>query len=216
MYRKCMLVLLCLGLSSVSLAQNFYDTYYMAGPVIKLVQSKFNFDSDLVNVPESEPEVGYQLGGFFRTRINDLYVQPELLISRTKNQLIFPNHDGINGFNPRAEFEYTSIEMPLSIGYYFGNVRLDTGPTVSILTKANQFFLNEKTDITDQFNKVSLQYRVGVGLDINNVLVNLNYEFGLSKTGENLRRLVGTSFEPKRSQIALSVGLILHRQRKRQ
>lgn len=206
----------CLMLCVRLKAQDSYETWYTAGPTLKVVQSNISFNSDLVNTPESEPEVGYQLGGFFRIRVNDLYVQPELLISRTKNHLIFNDHDGISGFNPRADFEYTSIEVPLAIGYFFDQFRIESGPAVSVLLQADQFFLNQKTDITEQFNKVSLLYHFGVGLDINNVLVNLSYEFGLSKTGENLRRLVGRDFEPKRSQISLSVSLALHRQKKRQ
>ena len=217
MIRKyCLLFLLVIVVSVQSLAQDRYETYYALGPTLKIVQSSLSFSSNVVNVPDSEPEVGYQLGAFFRARVNNLYVQPEILFSSTQNQLIFNDHDGIPGFNPRADFEFTSLEFPLSIGYFFENLRFETGPAVSVLLRAEEFFLNVREEVTENYNKVNLQYRFGVGLDLHNVLVNLSYEIGLSKTGESLRNIVGQSFQPKRSQWAFSVSLALHRFKKRQ
>jgi len=196
--------------------QDYFETYYTVGPVLKVVQSNFSFSNDQVNTPEAEPEVGYQLGGFFRTRVNDLFVQAELLFASTQNDLIFKDYNNVSGFNPRAEFEFTSLDIPIVIGHFFKNLRIETGPAVSVLLKGNQFFLNEQTNITNQFNSVSLQYRFGVGLDINDVLISFSYEVGLSKAGESLRNLIGTNVDPKRTQIGFSVALALHRHKKRQ
>jgi hypothetical protein len=129
--------------------------------------------------------------------------------------LVFLDFNGVQGFNPRADFEFSSIDIPIAIGYYIGNLRVETGPGVSILTKGKQFFLNEESDITDDFNKVSLQYYLGAGLDINDVFINVNYQFGLSKTGESLRRLVGRDFRSSRSQFVFSIALALHQHKKR-
>jgi hypothetical protein len=202
--------------SASLMGQGRYETYYTVGPVIKVVQSTFRFENDQVNIPESEPEIGYELGGFLRVRVNDLYVQPELLLSKTQNQLVFLNYDGVTGFNPKADFEFTSIDIPVAIGYFFNNFRIESGPAISILLEGQQFFLNEKTDIKDDFNNVSLQYHVGIGFDLNDALININYEFGLSKAGESLRRFVGSDFRPSRSNLVFSVALALHRHKKRQ
>lgn len=208
------LLLICFAVSAMG--QGRYETYYMAGPVLKVVQSKFKFESNVVNVPESEPEIGYQIGAFLRARVNNLYVQPELLLSKTQNQLIFPDYDGVSGFNPKADFEFTSLNIPLDIGFYIDNFRIESGPAISVLLEGKQFFLNEELDITDDFNKVTLQYNIGVGLDLNNVLIGVNYEFGLNKTGESLRQLVGPNFRPSRSNLVFSIGLVLYRHKKRQ
>ncbi len=208
------LSLICFAVSAMG--QGRYETYYMAGPVLKVVQSKFKFESNVVNVPESEPEIGYQIGAFLRARVNNLYVQPELLLSKTQNQLIFPDYDGVSGFNPKADFEFTSLNIPLDIGFYIDNFRIESGPAISVLLEGKQFFLNEELDITDDFNKVTLQYNIGVGLDLNNVLIDVNYEFGLNKTGESLRQLVGPNFRPSRSNLVFSIGLVLYRHKKRQ
>lgn len=209
-------ILLLMFFSAPALGQGRYETYYMAGPVLKVVQSKFKFESNVVNVPESEPEIGYQIGGFLRARVNNLYVQPELLLSKTQNQLIFPDYDGVAGFNPKADFEFTSLNIPLDIGFYIDNFRIESGPAISVLLEGKQFFLNDELDITDDFNKVTLQYNIGVGLDLNNVLIDVNYEFGLNKTGESLRQLVGPNFRPSRSNLVFSISLVLYRHKKRQ
>lgn len=214
--RTCLLFLLVTCFAGQAMAQNRFETTYALGPTLKIVQSRLSFNSAVVNVPDSEPEVGYQLGTFFRARVNNLYVQPELLFSRTQNALIFNDHDGIMGFNPRAEFEFTSIEIPIAIGYFYENLRFETGPAVSVLLEAEEFFLNVREKVTDHYNKVSLQYRFGVGADFNNVFFNLSYEIGLSKTGESLRQIVGRNFQPKRSQWAFSISLALHRYKMRQ
>ncbi len=208
------LSLICFAVSAMG--QGRYETYYMAGPVLKVVQSKFKFESNVVNVPESEPEIGYQIGAFLRARVNNLYVQPELLLSKTQNQLIFPDYDGVSGFNPKADFEFTSLNIPLDIGFYIDNFRIESGPAISVLLEGKQYFLNEELDITDDFNKVTLQYNIGVGLDLNNILIDVNYEFGLNKTGESLRQLVGPNFRPSRSNLVFSIGLVLYRHKKRQ
>ena len=210
-----MAMLVCLAFKA-NAQQDYFETYYTFGPILKVVQSNFSFDNGLVNTLESEPEVGYQFGGFFRTRVNNLYVQTELLFARTQNTLVFRNYNNVQGFNPRAEFEFNSLEIPILIGRFFENLRIETGPAVSVLLGGDRFFLNEKVDISNDFNNVSLQYRFAVGLDLNDVIVNLNYEVGLSKAGENLRNLVGSDFEPKRNQIGISIAVALLYRKKRQ
>lgn len=212
----CMLVMLMCLAVKVKAQQDYFETYYTAGPILKVVQSNFSFDNGSFNTLESEPEVGYQFGGFFRTRVNNLYVQTELLFARTQNTLVFKDYNNVTGFNPSAEFEFNSLEIPILIGRFFENLRIETGPAVSVLLSGDRFFLNEKVDISNDFNNVSLQYRFAIGLDLNDVIVNLNYEVGLSKAGENLRNLVGNDFEPKRNQIGISIAVALHYHKKRQ
>lgn len=214
-FRKVVPILILLCVSVSGLAQDRYETSYVVGPVLKVVQSRFKFENNQVNIPESEPEIGYQFGGFLRISINNLYVQPEILLSKTQNQLVFLDHNGIPGFNPKADFEFTSLDFPVAIGYYLGDFRIETGPGISVLMEGRQFFLSEELDIKDDFNKVSLQYFIGIGVDLDNVFINANYEFGLSKAGESLRRLVGRDFRPSRSHFVFSVALALHRHKKR-
>lgn len=207
--------LLCLFLSFHLGAQERYKTTLTAGPSIKIVSSSTDFDSNFVNVPDSEPETGFQAGGFFRIRVNQFYFQPELHFSRTKNQLTFVNFNNTPNFNPRSVYEFSSLEFPWKFGYFLENFRINGGPAFSFLLDANQFFLGANNDVINDFNRISIQFQLGIGLDLNNLLIDVSYEFGLSKIGENLRRLVGTEFDPKLTQFSFSVGLIVFEKKKR-
>ena len=196
---------------SLSAQTYSYSTDYQAGAKLKLVSARMNISSDLVSTSNAESEVGYQFGGFFRVNINKIYVEVELLYSKIKTQLVFNDYDGIVGFDPLAEFEFNTIEIPLSIGYRIGNLRLFMGPSLSNLVSGQRSFLNEIEKVTDDYNRTNLMWHWGIGGDFERVLIDLTYESGLSKTGESLTNLIGREFIPKQRQWVFSVALNLLR-----
>jgi len=202
------LILLPVSLSAQTYS---YSTDYQAGAKLKLVSARMNISSDLVSTSNAESEVGYQFGGFFRVNINKIYVEVELLYSKIKTQLVFNDYDGIVGFDPLAEFEFNTIEIPLSIGYRIGNLRLFMGPSLSNLVSGQRSFLNEIEKVTDDYNRTNLMWHWGIGGDFERVLIDLTYESGLSKTGESLTNLIGREFIPKQRQWVFSVALNLLR-----
>mgnify|MGYP003134603806 FL=1 len=195
-----------MGSFSFAQAQDFYDVSYKAGPVFKIVSPKIRIDSDYVRIPEEGNEIGYQFGLFAKVRVNNVYVQPELLVSTAQSRLDFLNYDGVVGFNPSADFEFTTLEIPLSIGVNIGNLRLDTGPGFSLMLSGNEYFLNERINVTQEYNQMTILWRFGLGLDINHLLLDFKYEFGLSKTEESLSRLIERELVPKQSQLVFSIG----------
>ncbi len=164
-------------------------------------------DSDLVDLSQSESEIGYQIGFFGRLNVDKIYVQPELLFSKIKTDLVFQDYDNINGFNPRADFEFNTLEIPLDIGYRIGDFRMFFGPSISILISGERSFLNEVQRVTEDYNRTNLLWHFGVGGDFDKVIIDVNYEFGLSKTGESLSNIVGTEFVPKQRQWVFAIGL---------
>ncbi|MFY0594516.1 outer membrane beta-barrel protein [Roseivirga sp.] len=186
-----------------------YSTEYQAGAKLKLVSASMNINSDLVSTPDAESEVGYQFGGFFRINVNKVYIEAELLYSKIKTQLVFNDFDGVVGFDPLAEFEFNTIEIPLSIGYRIGNLRLFMGPSLSNLVSGQRSFLNEIEKVTDDYNRTNLMWHWGIGGDFQRVFIDINYETGLSKTGESLTNLIGREFIPKQRQWVISVALNL-------
>lgn len=168
-------------------------------------------NSDLVLVPADGGEVGYQFGGYFRINVDRIYVQTEVLYSKIQTQLVFLNYDDVQGFNPRAEFEFNTLEIPIHIGYRIGNLRLHSGPSISTLLSGNRSFLNEVENVTDAYNRSSILWHFGIGGDFERFVVDINYETGLSKTGESLTNLLGRSLVPKQRLWVVSVGLNLMR-----
>ena len=190
----------------VSYAQDYWTTY-QAGPILKVASARMTSNSEEVLVPADDAEIGYQFGGFFRMNVDKIYVQVETLYSKIQTQLVFLNYDDIQGFNPRAEFEFNTLEFPINIGYRIGNLRLQTGPSISTLISGNRSFLNEIENITSEYNRVSLMWHMGVGGDFDRFMVDVRYEAGLSKTGESLSNLLGRDFVPRQRLWVVSVGL---------
>lgn len=193
------------GSFSFMQAQDFYDVSYKAGPVFKIVSPKIKINSDYVRIPEEGNEIGYQFGFFTKIRVNNVYFQPELLLATIQNRIDFLNYNGVNGFNPSADFEFTTLEIPVSIGVNIGNLRLDTGPGFSLMISGDEYFLNEKFNVTRDYNQMSILWRMGFGVDLNHLLLDFKYEFGLSKTEESLDRLMDRELVPRQSQLVFSI-----------
>lgn len=185
--------------------QSEYEVSYKAGLVFKIVSPTIDIDSDLVSIPNEGNEIGYQIGAFTRIRVNNIYIQPELLLANIQHRIELLDYNGISGFDPPADFEFTTLEVPLSIGVNIGNLRLDAGPGFSILLKGSQYFLQEKTSVTREYNHLSLLWRFGLGVDLKALSVDFKYEFGLSKTAESLDRLVDRSLFTRQSQLVFSI-----------
>ena len=204
-FRGWVVIALLIGSFSLCYGQDIYDVSYKVGPVFKIVSPKIRIDSEYVRIPEEGNEIGYQFGLFTKIRVNNVYFQPELLIATAQNRLDFLNYNGVNGFNPSADFEFTTLEIPVSIGVNIGNLRLDTGPGFSLMLSGNEYFLNEKINVTQEYNQLTILWRLGLGVDINNLLLDFKYEFGLSKTEESLARLIERELVPRQSQLVFSI-----------
>lgn len=206
--RSLLLIVFTVLLASLVHGQQ-YRTDRQAGAILKVVSARMNIKSDLVSTSNTESEVGYQFGAFYRVNIDRIYVQPELLFSKIKTQLVFNNFDGIDGFNPLAQFEFNTIELPVHIGYRIGNLRLMMGPSFSILLSGDRVFLNEIEQVTSEYNRSNIMWQMGIGGDFHRLFIDIKYEAGLSKTGESLSNLIGREFVPNQRQWVLSVALNL-------
>lgn len=102
---------------SDSIAQVQFDRFYQAGPVIKVITARMTVDSDLIDLNKSGAEVGYQFGAFFRINVENVYVQPSALLSKIKTQPVFLNYNNVRNFNPRADFEFNTLALPIDMGY---------------------------------------------------------------------------------------------------
>lgn len=202
--------LIMMSMSSWVSAQ-IYSTDHQAGAILKVVSARMNINSDLVSTSSTESEVGYQFGGFYRVNIDRIYVQPELLFSKIKTQLVFNDYNGVSGFNPLAQFEFNTLEVPINIGYRIGNLRLMMGPSFSILLSGERSFLNEVQKVTSEYNRTNFMWHWGIGGDFQRIFIDIKYESGLSKTGESLSNLIGREFVPKQRQWVFSVALNLLR-----
>ena len=206
-FLKSLLVLAILIASATSgLGQQLYEVSYKVGPTLKLVKPNVKVNSDFVRFAEEGNENSFQFGVFGRVRVNNIYFQPELLLGSSQHRLEFLNYNNVNGFHPNADFQFTSFELPVPIGVHFGDFRINTGPEYSFLLKGEEFFLDEKRDVTTAYNTISVLWQFGIGLDLSNFLIDIKHEIGLSKTEETLNRLIEREMVAKQNQLVFSVG----------
>lgn len=196
-------------LSTQLAAQERYSTWWQAGPIVKLMSARMNIDSDLIDLSAAEAEVGYQFGAFARINVQNVFFQPQVLIAKTRSQLVFKDYDGVTGFNPRADFEFNTINIPVDIGFRFGKLRAFMGPNLSLLLSGERSFLNEVENTSEQFNRSGVLWHFGLGGDFDRFSFDVQYESGLSKTGESLSLLLGREFVPRQRQWVFSLALNL-------
>ncbi|QEC77198.1 porin family protein [Mucilaginibacter ginsenosidivorax] len=157
--------------------------------------SKINTD----NLKESTL-TGYQAGLFARIG-SGLYLQPELYLSGTGGK--FSSSD--NGTDYSGKVRFTNLNVPLLLGKSFGgkdlNFRVMAGPIYTYQLDKSTSFSNNFTGAYQDFgnyNKSTLGFQAGAGVDIGAITADLRYEGGLSKVNSN--------YGQRQNLWALSVG----------
>ncbi|MDN3582293.1 porin family protein [Mucilaginibacter flavus] len=157
--------------------------------------SKINTD----NLKESTL-TGYQAGLFARVG-SGLYLQPELYLSGTGGKFDSNN----NGTEYSGKVRFTNLNVPLLVGKSFGgkdlNFRVMAGPIYTYQLDKSESFSNNFTGAYQDFgnyNKSTLGFQAGAGVDIGAITADLRYEGGLSKVNSN--------YGQRQNLWALSVG----------
>lgn len=157
--------------------------------------SKINTD----NLRESTL-TGYQAGLFARIG-NGLYLQPELYLSGTGGKFSANN----NGTDYSGKVRFTNLNVPLLVGKSFGakdlNFRVMAGPIYTYQLNKSESFSNNFNNAYQDFgnyNKSTLGFQAGAGVDIGAITADLRYEGGLSKVNSN--------YGQRQNLWALSVG----------
>jgi len=169
-------------------------------------------DTDTWRVDEEESEFGFHAGVFARIQppLIGLYVQPELLFSSTGGTVTV--EDVSNDVeNQVLDYNFNRIDIPVMVGWKFGVLRLNVGPTFNVITKAERKVgPDDVVSIKDEYKNATIGYQAGAGLDLGPLLLDLKYEGSLSKYGESIS-LGGQQFatDHRNNQLILSVGIKL-------
>ena len=165
---------------------------------------------DALEVQGKEATInGFQAGLFGRISIASLYVQPEVLFSRSVTEVQVKEIDqGTVQETFDEEQKFSKIDIPLMAGWKFGPARIQLGPVASIVL-SNQSAIEAATNATEEFNEATWGYQVGAGLDLLNTLtLDIKYEGSLSNFGDGV--VVGgeeRSFDSRPNQFIFSLGI---------
>ncbi|MBO4602551.1 MAG: PorT family protein [Salinivirgaceae bacterium] len=146
-----------------------------------------------IMMEEAASDLGFHVGGFARINAMVVFVQPEIYYTNMSSHIkINYKGDGEKITSETADVKNHRIDIPVIVGAKFGPARLGLGPVAS-------FNLKSETKVSDQMkeqigagldgakNTATFAMQVGAGLDIlKKVTLDLRYEFGLSKLGDEV------------------------------
>lgn len=126
-------------------------------------------------------KTGYVGGVFFRFG-DKVFIQPELLFSAKGgkiNALQTPD-------SPPAQtldIDYSSIDVPVLLGFKVGPIRLNAGPVASFKVSQNidDDLKKYSSNVAESFKNAAYGYQAGVGIDIGAFSVDLRYEGSISE-----------------------------------
>lgn len=119
---------------------------------------------------KGEGSMGYNIGVYKRIALTGLYVQPEVMYVNYKSKF----ED-----SARKDYEvtYKRIDVPVSVGttvLKMGYVQ--AGPVLS-------YYFDDKIDVNELSNvkqdEIALAFQLGAGVELNNLSLNLRYDFPL-------------------------------------
>lgn len=153
-----------------------------------------NIDVDDVesSVLDVDSHAGYHLGVQARVTLGPIFVQPELLYSRSKAEYSFSGET--------TDVTSNSIDLPVMVGLKFGPARVGGGLSFALM---DDISADDISDVSIAKESVS-SYLIGVGVDLFSFTLDARY---VKSLGSAAQTLLGTTVaEVKSSYYQISVG----------
>lgn len=163
-------------------------------------------------IEQGDAKLGLHLGLFARIQVMGLYIQPELLFSRSQGEVTLNDITASQVYTETQKFN--KVDIPVIVGWKFGPARVGLGPVATVLVSENDGLKDKLSDLTSQtvknnFKTATFGYQVGVGLDIlKKITLDLKYEGNLSKLGSGITLgSTNYSFDQRNPQLIFSLGV---------
>lgn len=167
-------------------------------------------------IEQGNSQLGIHFGLFGRIQLLGLYIQPEVLFTQTKGELLITDQTASTLVNKALEQKFNKIDVPIIVGWKFGPARFGLGPVASIalsekdgLKDKLQELAPTGTKAVSNFKNATFGYQVSVGLDVlKKLTLDVKYEGNLSKLGSGLT-LGGNNykFDQRNPQWIFSLGI---------
>ncbi len=162
---------------------------------------------------DSNNEVGFQLGAFYKVNFGQLFVRPELNYITSKNSYAFT--DGV------SYWKTSKLDLPLLIGYDISDpISVYAGPGINLYNDTTLDGTQETAfaEVGPNLEKTTFNLNVGVQMTMGRFGIDLRYEYGLNKTQEELLDIVRDdygvnlvdvrSYNPSVFRVGMTVDLI--------
>ncbi len=123
---------------------------------------------------------GFHAGAFVRFNISRFYIQPELLFSSRTNEYTITELEE-SPVESISKQQFNKLDLPLMLGFYLGPLRLNAGPSASLLINSPSDLIDHP-DFNAMYQDLTFGYQAGIGVDIlKRLTVDLRYEGSLNK-----------------------------------
>lgn len=151
---------------------------------------------------------GFHGGIFFRFTLLGIYLQPEFLFTTRTNEYTVQNIQATSSTIVKQNFN--KLDIPVMLGVKLGPLRLNAGPSGSLLINSPKDLI-ANPDYKNRYNRMTIGYQAGVGLDILKFLtLDVRYEGSLKKYQNQIQNITGTKFnlDDRPNAFLFSVGLM--------
>ena len=152
---------------------------------------------------------GFHGGVFMRLTLFGVYIQPELLLSTRTNEYTIQNVQ--TSISTIAKQNFNKLDIPVMIGFKLGPLRLNAGPSASVLINSPKDLINDP-NFKSMYSNMTIGYQAGIGVDIlKKLTVDLRYEGSLKKYQNQIQAVTGgTKFtlDDRPNAFLLSLGWI--------
>lgn len=192
MKKNCLLVLFCL-LLSLSYGQR--NKFFQLNPQFGINSSRLSTDPDFA---EPSARVGYQFGADLRIG-GKMFLEPGVYWYRVGSDLLTTDQVTSQPLQDQVKINY--LKVPLCVGYSVLDTRLlkfrgSTGLVPSFYSGIKDNIINLNNE---DFNKLVLGLRFGIGVDILLFTFDLDYELGLGNA-------MSTNAGARNDVLSLAVG----------
>ncbi len=166
---------------------------------LKLGVHSFDIDSpsDLIFPDDSEVEfrsakLGFQGGLYGKVDLSAIFLETRLMLHSTSVEYTLNGDNGGIGENVLTE-SFTKLDVPLLIGLNLAFLDLYAGPVAHIHLDSASDLIDFK-DYGERFSTATYGWRAGVGVQLGNVNVGLEYEGNFSRYGDHIT-IAGQPFD---------------------
>ena len=154
-------------------------------------------------------KTGYVAGIYIRLG-RKFYVEPEFLISYKSGTLNLPA--SISKGVPQFDFNYSSIDMPIMLGYRLGPLHVMAGPVASYSISSSGIITEEiKNKFTvpfkDAVSNAYFSYTAGAGIDLLGFTIDVRYEGNITDLSKTIPIPEGVNFSQKASLWQATLGM---------
>jgi opacity protein-like surface antigen len=154
---------------------------------------------------------GFHGGLFMRLTLLGVYIQPEVLLATRTNEYTVTNQTLQSTVTTIVKQNYNKLDIPVMVGFKLGPVRINAGPSASLLINSPKDLVNSP-DFKSMYNNLTFGYQAGVGIDLlKKLTIDLRYEGSLKKYQNQIQNVTGGAkytLDDRPNAFLLSVGLI--------